>query len=190
MEQAAAIAALGLISAIAVWLSRSAVFVVAGIGVVFFFVLITQRQWKQLASFAVAYALVFGSWLVDYRVSLRSLAGDHYLRSYWAKNFAPFPPKSVSDLRWFYDSFFEFFRSPVGLYFSGLAALTLIVGAFQLHARDRIKFWLLVFPWIFVLWASALHKYPYGGRLALFLVPSAMLFIGEGAGQIRAAAGR
>jgi hypothetical protein len=95
------IAALGLIGAIAVWLSHPAVFVVAGIGVVFFFVLITQRQWKQLAGFAVAYALVLGSWLVDYWGSLRSLAGDHYLLSYWAKAFAPFPPKSASELRWF-----------------------------------------------------------------------------------------
>jgi hypothetical protein len=30
-----------------------------------------------------------------------------------------------------------------------------------------------------------LRKYPFGGRLALFLVPSAMLLIGEGAGQVR-----
>jgi hypothetical protein len=58
---------------------------------------------------------VISSLVADYLVSLRTLAHDHYVVSYWAKNFMPFPLESVFDLGWFYDSFFEFFRSPVGL---------------------------------------------------------------------------
>jgi uncharacterized membrane protein len=48
------IAVLGLIGTVAIWFSPSAMFVLAGIGAVFFVVLIAERQWKQLARFVVA----------------------------------------------------------------------------------------------------------------------------------------
>jgi hypothetical protein len=84
-------------------------------------------------------------------------------------------------------AFSNFFVVRSGYLYYGLAALALMVGGFCLHARDRVKFWLLLLPWIFVLSASALHKYPSGGRLALFLVPSAMLFMRERSEQARIA---
>jgi hypothetical protein len=184
------ISALGFIGAATIWCSHPAVFILASIGTVFGVILVTERQWKQLSRFGIAYALVIGSLIADYLVSLRNLAHDEYLLDYWAKNFMPLRLKSVSDLKWFYDAFFEFLRNPVGLAFSGLGALALIVGGFHLYARDRVKFWLLLLPWMFALLASALRTYPFGGRLMLFLVPSAMLLMGEGAGQIRAATRR
>jgi hypothetical protein len=100
-------------------------------------------------------------------------------------DFMPLPPKSASDFTWFYGRFFEFFHNPVGMTFSGLAAFALIVGGFQVYRRDRERFWLLLSPAIFTLLASGLHTYPFGGRLTLFLVPSAVLFIGEGAAAVR-----
>jgi len=179
------IAALGLIGLTAIWFSHPALFVLAGIGAVFTVILVAERRWTQLARFGVAYAFVLGSMAVCYFAFLRNLARDNDLLDYWASNFMPVPPKSVSDLKWFYDNFFKFFSNPIGLSFTGLAALAFIVGGFHLYSRDRVRFWLLLLPSIFTLLASSLHKYPFGGRLVLFLAPSALLLIGEGAEQVR-----
>ncbi len=186
------IAGLGIIGAVVIWFSHPAVFVLASIATVFIVGLVVERNWKQLARFATAYVLVLASMAVVYFVSLRNLVADNYLLKYWTDNFMPLPPKSVTDLKWFYDAFFEFFRSPVGLSFAGLAALAFLVGGYHLYARarDRPKFWLLVLPWVFTLLASSLHRYPFGGRLALFLVPSAIMLIAEGADWVRLATQR
>lgn len=186
------IAGLGLIGAVVIWFSHPAVFVLASIATVFTVLLVAERNWKQLARFAAAYVLVLASMAVVYFVSLRNLVADNYLMKYWTDNFMPLPPKSVTDLKWFYDSFFEFFRSPVGFSFAGLSALAFIVGGHHLYARarDRTKFWLLLLPWVFALLASSLHRYPFGGRLALFLVPSAIMLIAEGADRVRLATQR
>ena len=184
------IAALGLIGAIAIWFSHPAVFVLAGIGMVFVWVLVAERQWGQLARFVISYAFVIGSLVADYLVSLRALSHDEYLLSYWDRYFMPILPKTAFELRWYYDSFFEFLRSPVGFAFSGLAALALIAGGFSLYTRARLKFWLLLSPALFALLASALHKYPFGGRLTLFLVPATLLFMAEGVELVQRATRR
>ncbi len=186
------IASLAVIGAVVIWFSHPSVFVLASIATVFTVMLVAEGNWKQLARFTVAYGLVLGSMATAYFVSLRNLVADNYLLNYWADNFMPLPPKSVTDLKWFYDIFFEFFRSPVGFSFAGLAGLAFIVGGYHLYtgARDRQKFWLLLLPWVFALLASSLHRYPFGGRLTLFLVPSAILLIAAGAEWIRLATQR
>ena len=63
----------------------------------------------------------------------------------------------------------------------GFAAVLALVGLREL-ARERWPVAVaLALPVAFVLVASALHKYPFGGRLLLFLVPAAGLLVARGA---------
>jgi hypothetical protein len=57
-----------------------------------------------------------------------------------------------------------------------------------MYGRNRQRLFLLLSPVVPTLLASGAHKYPFGGRLALFLVPPAVLLMAEGAAVIRAAA--
>ena len=86
------------------------------------------------------------------------------LLGFWSAAFAPFPPRSVSDLRWYLSTFFDVFRDPVGLPASGLAALAFAAGLARFWRRDRRTCGLLIGPVLLTLVASALRKYPFSGR--------------------------
>jgi len=116
-----------------------------------------------------------------YFLALRNLASDHALLNYWKENFMPLPPHSVADFEWFVDSFFAFFNTSAGLAFSGLVALVSLLGVISMFRRSPETLALLLSPALLTLVASGLHKYPFGGRLTLFLVPGALLLMAEGA---------
>ena len=97
----------------------------------------------------------------------------------------PFPPLSFSDAKWFVSTFFRIFENPVGLYLPGIAALTFLVGCISILLENKRTFFIIALPILFTLLASGFHKYPFKGRLLLFIVPSLLLFIAEGAQQIR-----
>ena len=127
---------------------------------------------------------------ISYFLFLRNLTRDQALLGYWTGNFMPLPPTSVSDFKWFVDSFFGFFSQTASLQLVGLAALTFITGAAYMYSCDREKLFFLFSPAFLTLAASGMHKYPFGGRLTLFLVPAALLLIAEGTEQIRIATRR
>jgi hypothetical protein len=99
---------------------------------------------------------------------------------FWNINFMPFPPASLSDFKWFGETFFLFFKNPLSLPLNGLAALFFLLGTVSIFSRDKQLFFILLSPVFVTLFVSAFHLYPFKGRLLLFLVPSMLLFIGEG----------
>lgn len=177
-----------LAGAIAIWLSHSSVFVLAGIGVTASLTLVLRRNWASLARVAGVGLCWVISLTACYVVALKKLTGDGELLSYWKTNFMPLPPRSVADFKWFTDSFFGFFSTSAGLEFTGLAALVFILGAISMFRKSPERLWLLLSPVVLTLFASGLHKYPFGGRLTLFLVPAALLLMAEGAEAIRLSA--
>jgi hypothetical protein len=186
----ARLSALGAVGAAAIWLSHPSVFVLAGIGITGVVMLAREKQWAALARFIVVGFFWLGSLSVSYFFFLRNLTRDQALLDYWTGNFMPLPPKSVSDFKWFLDTFFGFFSQTVSFQMVGLAALTFIVGAASMYVRDREKLSFLLLPALLTLLASGLHKYPFGGRIVLFLVPAVLLLIAEGAEEVRLATGR
>jgi hypothetical protein len=59
------------------------------------------------------------------------------------------------------------------------------VGGIRLFSKNKITFFLLTSPLFFAFLANGLQKFPFLGRLRLFLIPFVILFIGEGVVQIR-----
>jgi hypothetical protein len=166
---------------VAIWFSFPAVFVLAGIGLAAFWIAAKKSIGRSMLLLSVPAVLWFGSFLLYYVASLRdSVRINHDLMTYWRDAFAPFPPRSVSDVLWYKRSFFDVFSFPGGLTFVGIAAIALILGANELRRRDQGKFLSLLLPIVVVLLASALHRYPFQGRLILFLVPSLFLFVALG----------
>ena len=173
-------ALVALAGAIAIWMSHSSVLVLAGIGVTISIALVLRKDWARLARVSFVGLCWTASLAVCYIVTLRKLAGDGELLNYWNANFMPLPPRSVTDLKWFVDSFFGFFSSSAGLKFAGLAALVFVLGSISMFRKSPERVFLFLSPALITLLASGLHKYPFGGRLALFLVPPVLLLMAEG----------
>jgi hypothetical protein len=183
--RARAAVALAIAGAAAVWISYPSVFVLAGIGSTLSVWAFRLRDRKRLAAL-LAVGVVWGaSFLAVYRISLQAASASSYLLLYWAPNFLPLPPRSLSDLLWLPNRLGALFGDPVGFVFRGLGVLTFLVGCVTLFARNRGWLVLLLTPLLFALLGSGLHKYPFYGRLLLFLVPFLLLLVAEGAERIR-----
>ncbi len=134
-----------------------------------------RTLWKLLA--------VWGVWLVFYVglyfVSLRALSINNGLLSYWSGLFMPLPP--WSNLSWFNSSVgaLLLILLPPAWFPRILLGLLAAVAWFSLFRRNP---WLGLFiPLVFMasLAASALHKYPFGDRMILFLYPLVFLLAAE-----------
>lgn len=176
------IALFGVIGAVAIWFSHPAIFILAGIGLSLTLFYLNKREWLKISKFSIAYSIWILSFVTFYFVSLRNFSHDKPLLNFWKGSFMPFPPKT----KWFSNMLFEFLNNPLGLsYFPGIVKLMLLIGCISMFFKKKKKFVVLISPILFTLFASGLHKYPFSGRLLLFIVPIVILFIAEGIKQIK-----
>lgn len=175
---------LSMAAAIALWFSQPAAFVVAAIGGARFWVSAHERDRSAWINLAVFGGVTSCSFALYYLVSLRSLVRDQTLLDYWQGAFAPLPT-SPSQAQWYLDSFFGLFSDPTGLTFTGIAMAGAIIGIRQVWADRQWKAILLLLPIFLALIASSLHRYPFRGRLLLFIVPSIILLTAAGLDTIR-----
>lgn len=179
----------GILGAIIVWFSHPSIFVLAGTGSILSIYSLSRKEWSRLAglltislmwalSFIACYFIYIKKLQLNFDMSVEDLLMIE-------RSFVPFPPKSLNDLKWIIDSFFEVFNNPVGLTFTGIAAFTFLLGCLSLFHDNKEKFYLLISPILFTMLASILHQYPFKGRLIVFLIPFILLFIAEGVEYVR-----
>ncbi len=176
----------GAIGAIAIWFSHPAVFILAGVGASLTLFCLSAKEWSRIGRLSIIYAIWILSFAACYFVSLRDLSHHEHLLNYWGGRFIPFPPMSFSDAKWLVKAFFEIFDEPAGLSLYHIGGLTFLIGCIAMFREKRKAFFVLISPILFVLLASGLHRYPFSGRLLLFIAPLLLLFVAEGAEQIRA----
>ncbi len=175
--------ALGAGGAVAVWCSHPALFVLAGLGVALFGRAIAAKDRARSAGMLAVGAVWLLSFAGVYLVSLRDMGSNDYLLDYWAGHF---PPRSPELILWLIEHAFDLFRNPGGwggrlVPATGLAAVLAFLGAAVWFREARWPLLAVVLPALFGLIASAVHKYPFAGRLLLFLVPPATLLVARGA---------
>jgi hypothetical protein len=168
------------VGAVAIWFSHPSIFILAGIFIMTLSVWhrSPNRNLDKLFLVALAWAVSFA---LHYFLILRPLSRSDYMQAFWfnADAFGPLP-KSLGSIIWYKKSFFELFEDPLGLEFTGIAALAFILGFAVLSRRRLPVLLLLVTPILFVLLASILHQYPFKSRMILFIVPSLAAVIGAG----------
>jgi hypothetical protein len=172
--------------AAAVWFSHPAVFVLGGLGIALFSDAVLRRDRGRIVACCATIACWLASFGACYLVSLRRLGGNQYLLDYWAGHFLPLPPGLSGDMTWLFEHFFGFFASPGGLAGTeikagGVAAVLSVVGLVAIGRKRWPVAVALVVPGLLALLASGLHKYPFAGRLLLFLVPLMLLTVARGA---------
>jgi len=190
--------------ALAPWLSFPAVFVSLAVGAG-----LAARHWRRGRAAQVSLALIAGAWLASlgalYGVQLASALGHPYLREFWTGAFAPMPPLSLAELAWYPRTLAGFWVDPVGLSPWWISLPIGLLGAGRLVRARPLFGWWVGGPLVVGLLASMLELYPLRtwppvdasarlyplvGRLWLFAVPAALLWVAHGLGGLAALAGR
>jgi hypothetical protein len=187
---------LGLAGVLAVWFAYPAIFVLLGLSVALIVIC-----WRQNQRLGVGLALLCllawaGSMGLYYAVGLEAIrassAHQTIWRDVWDQQMAAFLPSLTNPQGWLwlFNRTVDVFKFPVGNQVQQLAALLFFVGLggmiFARNQTNRAALWLTAAPIAVTLLASALHLYPYTGRLVLFLVPSYLLVMAAGIDLIEA----
>jgi hypothetical protein len=186
-----AVAILTAFGAIGVWFSHPLALVLAGVGLNLILKSASERHWARtlvLAAMSLAWASSFAA---CYRVSRNLISDDAFLQSWWAFAYLPFPPRSLAQVKQIFWQSINLFNCPSGIVtplgilpsaFIGLGLF--LLGAWSLGRRWKGGLILLASPILLALAASMAHRYPFHGRLLLFLIPSVYLLVGEGAAAL------
>ena len=181
--------ALAVAGSAVVWFSHGSVFVVAGVGIWLGMRWLQRREPRKI----VGVVALWVSQIIAMRLVTRmsaELAG--YVSEYWMPYFAPLPPRSSVEVRWYADSLasifsYSFTGSAPGYWHGTPNTLPLtgavVVGAgvafiiatvaTRRHALPTVLGAAAGLP----LLASGLGLYPFGARAALFLVPIVFLAV-------------
>jgi hypothetical protein len=176
---------------VGVWFSYPLALVLAGVGTFWMAVSAVRREWRRVLGL-VAMGLVWvSSFAGCYVVSHGILSQERFIWVWWDFAFLRLPPRSLAELTadfWQVVNVFDSpadVRTPLGVLPSAILALGLFLcGCVALGRKWPGGLYLLLAPLLFAMLASALHQYPFHGRLLIFLVPSIHLLVGEGAAAL------
>ncbi len=169
---------LGGLGVLTLFFSHPSVFVFAGILLTAGVFFIARRDWISflwLIGIGLVWSAFFG---LDYLINLRYSASNPYLIDYWRGSYAPLPP--WNNLKWYAGALTGMLKDPATLPVNLVTLALLVVGFISIGLRRWQKILLLLFPFLMALIASALGKYPFSGRLILFLVPFLYFILAEG----------
>lgn len=179
----------GVFGAFIVWFSNPAVFVLAGLGGCLWVFSLSKKEWSKVGKLLIVYSIWIISFIVDYFLYIRNLQMNLNVNMkkllVMEQAYMPIPPKSLADIKWFIDLFFSFFHYPVGMTLIGISVLAFFIGCVSMYSRKKRDFFLLISPALVTFLAAALHEFIFRDRFILFLIPSILLIIAEGAEYIR-----
>ena len=177
----------GFISGLCLWFSHPALFVLGAAYITMYLHVLQKRLYNKIPILIFATVFGLGSFVINYLVTLSDLSQSATLINFWHKSFMPLPPSSLADLKWYAYVFLRTFKFPVGLatYELFLAVLAFLWGCFLMYHHKKTYLLLVILPICLALLASGLHRYPFEGRLLLFLTPLMILIIAHGIGDIQ-----
>ena len=187
-----------LLGSLALWCSHPSSFVLAGAGLWLAIGAAFSRRWRRLGSLAILGAAWGVNFAGCYRLSRRMLGASPLMWDWWDFAFLRIPPRSLAEARQLFWQIANVFTNPLGIVtplspvVGGLAGLSLfLIGLISLaQARRWSVLAFLTAPILLALFASSLHRYPFHGRVILFLIPCLLLPLAEGLDLIRRRLGR
>jgi uncharacterized membrane protein len=174
---------LGVAGALAIWFSHPAIFVLGGVGVALAGSSLYEKNWKELAIASIVGVVWLSSFGLNYLLLTSRLAANPKKLTAFDYTFMPlsFTLETLEWLRHALTGLAErALRLPTDVGCAFVATVCLVIGVVRLFARNRVRGMLLMGPILFALVASALQKYPFRGRLLLFLVPMIVICVALG----------
>jgi len=158
---------------------HSLLFIVPTVFLVLFLNFNVKQNWRKLiysGIFVSAFSILFFSFHTLSQISNNIGA----IQKYWLSHY-PHLFSLSSFANWFVSSFERMFYY-FGLPFFPVSLLVVILGLSLFYKKSKKRYFLyIILPFILVLTASFLRRYPFGGiRLMLFFAP--LLYLGFGKG--------
>jgi len=164
----------GLLGAIAVWLSLPAVFVLVGLGSALIIEFLLEKRREALPFAAAIIFLWLASFAVCYFVYLRLFT----VHMAWPEGGYV---TSILDIKGLWQGLRDVFTDePMRFKYWHVPAALFFLGCMAVFLKDKKQWMYLSFPILAALAAAALGKYPFSGRLIIFLTPIFLIFIAEG----------
>jgi hypothetical protein len=173
-----------------IWFSHPVIFIIIGT-----ILAKTMTSYKQLMTnkrrltFMITITgAVALSFLLNYIYTKKivGIHGVHHLQNYWENGFMPLFPTKSSDLVWIIFRLFSILKLKGFFYFWQIAGISLVFGIIYLYKTNLKNFTYFLSPIVLTLFASALHQYPFRGRLTLFLFPIFIIIISVGFNRLLA----
>lgn len=181
---------LGLAGILAVWFAYPAYFILLGLALALMVILWRWQDKKgtlyvllSLLGWSGSMGLYFATALESIRASK---AHQDIWRDVWDKQMLSFMPPlyTPQGWGWLVRRTVEVFKYPMGSQVPNLSALVFLAGLLDLCLKrvqaNKPYLWLLLTPILTSMLASALHLYPFTGRMVLFLVPNYLLLMAAG----------
>ncbi|MDJ0687718.1 MAG: glycosyltransferase family 39 protein [Xenococcaceae cyanobacterium MO_188.B32] len=169
---------LSLIGSVSIWLSYPSIFILFGLELFF----LLHSPFSKLSKIVLNRLPIYTSWLLSFvglyvATIVPTMTNDNLVSS-WNRRY----PDSPFDIIWLLDSLGRFFHKPLGFWSitDGIAIIAFIAGCIALYRQDKFNLLLLNTPILVTIVAAYLHKYPFRGRLILFLAPFAIIIVAEG----------
>lgn len=189
----------GIFGGILLWFSYAAIFILAGMALALSINHVRKGEWRILFLRLIPFTM----WLVSFGINYFLFTHKHAEAKwvvYWFRfydNFMPFPPHSISDLKWFAVTFYRMIDYPLGLLWNfnnvenqpgwsvilKMAIIPLglfLLGTYKTIQKNKLNASILLLPVGLTLLASGLEFYPLTERFWLFIAPVFLLIIGEG----------
>jgi hypothetical protein len=182
---------LGVFGAIGVWFSYPMALVLAAVGTYLLAVALIRRDARGILGLVGMGLMWVSSFAACYVVSHGILSTDRFIWDWWDFAFLRLPPRSMAELKFEFWQVLNIFdspsdvKTPMGMIPTAMLALALsVAGAVSTLHKWPGGLYLLAAPVLFAMAASALHQYPFHGRLLIFLVPSVHMLVAEGAAAL------
>ncbi|PWS29211.1 hypothetical protein DHW03_05150 [Pedobacter yonginense] len=189
----------GLYGACIIWFSYSSIFILAGIGIGLSIKYLLQKNWNLFLLNLIPSFIWILSFGLNYLLFTHKHAESEWI-AYWFRaydNFMPFPPNSISDLKWFLMNFYRMIDYPLGLLWNFnslskhqivnvilkmpfLPIAFLILGFFVFFKKNKYDIIILSIAILLMFLASGLELYPLTERFWVFISPLFIIILAKG----------
>jgi hypothetical protein len=171
----------GFLGAAIIWLSNAALFTLAGIGLTIGLFSLIRKEYKSILNLCVSAILWVLSFLGLYVTTLSQMTSNKSLLVTWPGAFPTGKILSLDTLTWLQNIWISFIKFPSGFIYIALTNVLILLsiyGLWKLNKRKELILWIM--PIVITLIAAMAHKYPFKGRVILFLVPNIVFLCAYG----------
>lgn len=174
--------ALAASGALLVWFSQPAVFVLAGLGTALLLGGAAKERRTLVPTLVLWAAMAAGS--VAYARARMSPGLSSFMTWFWRDGFMPWPPHSLWDVLWPFTAVGDVFDQVLDFPWPTLYLALALTGVVSLLRRRRAEALVLLLPVGLTLAAAIAHAFPFRIRVVLFVVPTLLLLVAEGAWRL------
>ncbi len=172
---------LGFLGCWAMWMSNAAVFILAAFGITFSLFALWEKRWSCF----LRSLLIYGCWMASfwflYKNFLSNMASNTTLFQTWPGAMLEVSLFSKEAIVWMKNIFLAMFSDPLSFSFPVMAFVLFWIGFFSFVRLKKQGIAFLFLSTILITFLAAMvQKYPFRGRLLLFLFPGVLLLVVQG----------